>query len=231
MTRRAARFLTSLYPPAWRARFGAEFQTFLESREVSLLEAIDIAGRAAFERISEGWRAALLATTFVCTPMFAGFCAVYLGAGGHAIHSALWLCWGAIEAAAITACLAMMGPLGPAIRGALGSRRLMGQAAFTLLAGAVLLYYGFGWHMAAGLAMLWTGNLWQSVAGRWADERLSFLLAASIVTATLDSLGWGLFYRGDFVIDLWLFASLALFEVIKTTKSARRIFAGQWAGH
>ncbi len=227
MSPRVARFLTRLYPPAWRARFGAEFQTFLESREVSLLEAIDIGGRAAIERISEGWRAALLATTFVCIPMFAGFCAVYLGAGGHAMNSALWLCWGTIELAAITACLTMMGPLGPAVRGALSSRRLMGQAAFTLLAVAVLLYFRFGWHMAAGLAMLWLGSLWQGVAGKWADERLSFLLAASIVTATLDCLGWGLFYRGDFGIDLWLFASLALFEVIKTTKSARRIFVGQ----
>lgn len=51
MNPRAARFLTRLYPPAWRARFGEEFQTFLESRRVSAWETLNIASRAVAEQV------------------------------------------------------------------------------------------------------------------------------------------------------------------------------------
>jgi hypothetical protein len=226
VTRRSARFLTRLYPPAWRARFAAEFQTFLESRRVSPRETLDIAGRAVMERVSEGWQAALLVTAFLGIPMFAGCCALYLGAGRHAAWPVLWLCWGAIEAAAVAVCLSMLRSPGPAIRGTLGSWRFIGLTATTLLSAAVLLFLGSGWHMTAGLVILWVGGFWLFVASRLTGTRLESLLAASIVTATLDSLGWGVFYRGYPMVAIWLFAVLPLFEVVKATNSARRIFAG-----
>jgi len=47
MNPRFARFLIGLYAPTWRARFGTEFQTFLESRHVSAGEALVIALRGA----------------------------------------------------------------------------------------------------------------------------------------------------------------------------------------
>jgi hypothetical protein len=55
MNPRLARFLARLYPPNWRARFGAEFQTFLESRHVPAREVCDVIGRAMVEHVKEDW--------------------------------------------------------------------------------------------------------------------------------------------------------------------------------
>ena len=226
MSPRAARFLARLYPPAWRARFGGEFQTFLESRHVSLLEAINIAGRALIERVAEGWRVALLVTAFIGIPMFAACCAVYLGAGKAAANPAPWFGWGAVEAAAVAACVWMKEPLWPAVRGELGSWQFRGRAAVTLPASALFLFFGAPWHVVAGMAILDAGSLGRGIARQLTGERLSFLLAASIVTATLTSLGWGLFFRRLPMEAIWWFAFFPIFDVAEMAKSARRIFVG-----
>ncbi len=99
MTRRAARFLTRLYPPHWRARYGEEFQTFLESRRVLFLEILNILGSALSERLA-GFLTMIL---YACVVTFSAGGAIYLkGSGGPVVqviesHPVLWLCWSIIE--------------------------------------------------------------------------------------------------------------------------------------
>jgi hypothetical protein len=51
MNPRLARFLTRLYPPAWRKRYGAEFEVFLETERVGFGTPFDVAWSALAERI------------------------------------------------------------------------------------------------------------------------------------------------------------------------------------
>jgi hypothetical protein len=81
VTRRAARFLTRLYPPRWRARYGEEFQTFLESRRVLFLEILNILGSALSERLA-GFLTIVL---YACPAMLAGAGAIYLTASGISV--------------------------------------------------------------------------------------------------------------------------------------------------
>ncbi len=102
MNRRLAKFLTRLYPPDWRARYGAEFQTFLESRTVSVREVLNVVGRAAIERVLEDLRYAPILIAFALA-LTGG---AYFGAG-HTLreafsqYAALSCAWLALEAASL----------------------------------------------------------------------------------------------------------------------------------
>jgi hypothetical protein len=50
MQPRQARWLTSLYPPAWRARYGDEFAAFLEERPATIGAAVNVVVSALRER-------------------------------------------------------------------------------------------------------------------------------------------------------------------------------------
>lgn len=51
MNPRLARFLTRLYPPAWRKRYGAEFEALLETERVGFRTPFDLARSALLERV------------------------------------------------------------------------------------------------------------------------------------------------------------------------------------
>jgi hypothetical protein len=51
MNARLARWLTSLYPPAWRARYGDEFTTFLEDQPATLPAILNVIGSALLEQL------------------------------------------------------------------------------------------------------------------------------------------------------------------------------------
>ena len=51
MSPRVARWLTSLYPPAWRMRYGEEFRRFLEARPDTLGAVLNVMGCAFYERL------------------------------------------------------------------------------------------------------------------------------------------------------------------------------------
>jgi hypothetical protein len=50
MKARLARWLTSLYPQAWRARYGNEFTKFLEEQPATLPAILDVIGSALLEQ-------------------------------------------------------------------------------------------------------------------------------------------------------------------------------------
>jgi hypothetical protein len=62
MSPRLAQILVRLHARCWQARFGVEFQTFLESRQVSVWEAVVIAGRGGMSHVDTPGRK--LAVTF-----------------------------------------------------------------------------------------------------------------------------------------------------------------------
>ena len=108
MNPRLAGFLTRLYPPAWRARYGAEYRMFLEARSVSAVEILDILGQAAVEHVREKWRHGpiLIALLFA---VGGGLCL----AGGHAgetmaQHPALTVAWLAMEAGGLAVLLSAL---------------------------------------------------------------------------------------------------------------------------
>lgn len=101
MNPRLAGFLTGLYPAAWRARYGAEYRIFLETRSVSPVEILDVIGQAAIENTREKWHygPVLLALLF---SVEGGSCL----AGGHARetiaqHPVLACAWFVMEALAL----------------------------------------------------------------------------------------------------------------------------------
>lgn len=51
MNPRLARFLTRLYPPAWRKRYGAEFEALLETERAGFRTPFEVAWSALAERI------------------------------------------------------------------------------------------------------------------------------------------------------------------------------------
>ena len=51
MNPRLARFLTRLYPPAWRRRYGAEFEALLETERAGFGTPFEVAWSALAERI------------------------------------------------------------------------------------------------------------------------------------------------------------------------------------
>lgn len=50
MNPRAARYLTALYPPAWRQRYQREFENFLETQPSNAKGILNVAGWAMYER-------------------------------------------------------------------------------------------------------------------------------------------------------------------------------------
>lgn len=102
MNRRAARILTRLYPQVWRTRFGDEFQTFLENRQVGMAEVLDVAWSAVAERLSS----ALPLAGYACLATAAAVGAAYLAIDKHpaqavAAHRVLWFGWIAMEVYAL----------------------------------------------------------------------------------------------------------------------------------
>src|SRR5262249_60629760 len=51
MNKRLAHSLTGLYPRAWRARYGEEFQALLESHPNNVRALCDVVGWAIYERL------------------------------------------------------------------------------------------------------------------------------------------------------------------------------------
>src|SRR5215471_15411965 len=51
MNKRIAHSLTGLYPRAWRARYGEEFQAFLESHPNNVKALSNVVGWAIYERL------------------------------------------------------------------------------------------------------------------------------------------------------------------------------------
>jgi hypothetical protein len=112
MTRRAARFLTRLYPAAWRARYAEEFQTFLESRRVPPFEILNILASAFSGRFLEATlmtnlQRSLIIMAYACLATIAAGGALYLAVDDTSLvsaiqtHPALWVCWSLIEASSL----------------------------------------------------------------------------------------------------------------------------------
>ncbi len=125
MTRRAARFLTRLYPPAWRARYGEEFQTFLESRHVGPFETLNIVASALSERLA----GSLTTLLYACLAMIPPGGAWYMTTSGAPLariletHRAFWLCWAMIEAGSLAALAAGALAVAPVLFRILRDRR------------------------------------------------------------------------------------------------------------
>jgi acyl-CoA synthetase (AMP-forming)/AMP-acid ligase II len=145
VTRRAARFLTRLYPTGWRARYGEEFQTFLESRRVLFREILNILGSALSERLA-GFLTIVL---YACPATVAAGGAIYLTASGAPVvqafeaHRALWLCWAIIEASALAIAAAGVVAVAPAVFRILRkpSRKVLWELAWVVGAGLLLVMW------------------------------------------------------------------------------------------
>lgn len=227
MNSRAARFLTKLYPQSWRARFGAEFQTFLETRRVSPSEVLDIAGRAFIEHLEETWRAALRAIAFACVVTVAVRYSFNLGIGERPQPEA-WLGWGGLFGTAAAIFVPMLPASRPVLRAMLRSPWVLGYKLLVLVYCARILWHG-PWHLGAGLATILIGTFWKEVARGLAASIDGWRMAISIVaTVSLVSAGLGLMLRGSFESnDVWLPWVFSLLAVADTVRSERRIFAGQ----
>jgi hypothetical protein len=102
VTSRSARFMASLYPLKWRARFGLEFQTFLESRHVAAGEVCDVIGRAMVEHVREDWRYAPMTAVLA----FAAFGSEYVATGHSPVspmeaNAAVRIAWILLEAGSL----------------------------------------------------------------------------------------------------------------------------------
>lgn len=125
MNRRTARFLTRLYPPKWRARYGEEFQTFLESRRVRAIETLNIVASALYERLA-GSLATLL---YICIVVIAPGGALYAAISRAPLaqildaHRLFWMCWVVIEAGSLMIVTAGAAAIAPVVFGIVRSRR------------------------------------------------------------------------------------------------------------
>jgi len=103
MSPRLARLLTRFYPPAWRERYGAEFEAFLESSSSDLRMAANVLWSALVERVHptrglsrrHDARSLPLLKRCVSTPWAAfGFAPLFLLAGAYLLAcSILWSGW------------------------------------------------------------------------------------------------------------------------------------------
>ena len=123
MNRRAARFLTRWYPPAWRARFGEEFQAFLEARRVSPAEALNVAVCA----LSERFFGAVPLIGYACVLALSAAGALFLANDQHpaqtiGAHRTLWLVWATIELIALVAFALLVATVVPAVLTAMRTR-------------------------------------------------------------------------------------------------------------
>jgi hypothetical protein len=159
MNPRLSGFLTRLYPPAWRARYGAEYRVFLEARSVSAVEILDIIGQAAVEHVREKWRY----SPILIALLFAVGGGLRL-AGGNAAetiaqHPALAAVWLAMEAGALAVLLYAL-LLSIAIPLALDfiSKRL----------GSILVLAVAAWALLQYLPWRWTSGRWATLTGVFA---------------------------------------------------------------
>lgn len=215
-----ARFLIRLYPPAWRTRYGSEFQTFLESRHVTALEALNIAACALLEHLRES--VALISVVSAIT--LSSALSFYLGFSDQP-HLALWLCWFAIVAAA-AACIA------PVIRSSKKSTRavIRGRriwlclfAAWMIFNTITALFLGGRWGLIPAPALLWLGGrkLVPRVAAAMTTPRMLLVLIASAMTS---SAGAGLLYRShQGGIGAYLIAIVALLATAAGILDARKL--------
>jgi len=216
MTRRSARFLTRLYPPAWRARYGEEFQLFLESRRVPLVEALNIVASAFSERAA-GLLPILL---YALVAAFAAGGALRLTASGVPLaqaidaHPAFWLGWAIVEAISLALVAAGAVAVAPAVFTILRnpSREVLWKLAKPVGSGLLLVFWssiygGAIWKSWAAdwIALLLLGGFAEATAGflryviahsglrqSLGQGRLAALaMAASIVVTTITSAGWG----------------------------------------
>lgn len=108
MNRRLAEFLTRLYPPVWRARYGAEYRMFLEARRVSVAEILNVISHAVIEHVCEDWR---YGPNLIVLQFSVGG-GLYLAGGRHeavmAQHPALATGWLAMEAGAAAVLLSAL---------------------------------------------------------------------------------------------------------------------------
>ncbi len=196
MTRRAARFLTGLYPSEWRARYGEEFQTFLESRRVSPAEALKTVASALSERFLEAnivinLQRSLTIMGYACLATIAAGGALYLAVDdtslAHAIqtHRALWVCWAVIEAGSLALLAAGIAIAAPVLFAILRERRLdmLRRIALPLGAAAILLL----WIAGVFACTHWPPLPWTVFNPPGAPPRqIRWILAA----VTLALLGW-----------------------------------------
>ena len=116
MNARAARWLTRLYPPAWRARYGEEFAPFLEARPVTLRDVLNVVGCALNERarvlgefkMSKLQHSLVLAVYAYLAAIAAGL-NLYMTVDDTPLvdamssHAALFLCWNLVAAGSLMA--------------------------------------------------------------------------------------------------------------------------------
>jgi hypothetical protein len=220
---RGARFLTRLYPATWRARYAAEFQTFLQSRHISALEALSIAGFALAERTREKWQTEKPVIPFVSVVAVTSSVSYYLGLS-QARHPALWFCWAAavLTAAAVT---------NPVIRLPEQNIRSVIRAPRSLIAGAAfffsvvwVLLFAAPWSMPVATIVMWCSVITEGLACR-PSSTISPQRSALIASAMLLSLGWGLLYRGSLsIVDHPLLSlTFPLLAIADKISTARRL--------
>jgi hypothetical protein len=183
MNKRLAHSLTGLYPTTWRARYGEEFQAFLESHPGNVKALCDVVGWAISERLRSvgdlnmnpdqrslalmayAWLAAIAAGanfywTVADTPM----------ATTMRSHLAVFATWTLIRVGALLAfasvAVAGVSALVAVVRAALSARRwsVLVWLTVPLIAAVMTLLW-----MAA--ATMWTGGVWVptpwDVTGDW----------------------------------------------------------------
>lgn len=181
MTRRASRFLISLYPRAWRARYAEEFEAFLTHEEVGFREIVDVVCCALRERIflpgvftMNNLQRSLVWMTYSClAAILAGINLWWTVddtplASAMQQHALLSASWGAVEAGSL-----MM--LAAALAGGLPTLFAIVQSARAHHRRGVLIRLAFPpclaaalviWATATGVQVHWMPTPWD-VAGDW----------------------------------------------------------------
>ncbi|HEY2385215.1 MAG TPA: hypothetical protein VGK48_28910 [Terriglobia bacterium] len=159
MNPRLAGFLTRLYPPAWRARYGAEYRMFLEVRRVSAVETLNVFWHAAVEHVREDWRYGLILIALLFS--VEGGLSLAGGHAGEAIaqHPMLAVIWLAMEGGAIAVLLYALS-LSIAIPVTL--EIMPRRVAWILLLPAA------AWAVVQYLPWRWTGGWWASASAVFA---------------------------------------------------------------
>jgi hypothetical protein len=182
MNARAAHWLTRLYPPVWRARYGEEFQTFLEVHPNTPSAVLNVIACALHERVCRfgEFDMSKLQHSLVLT-VYAYLAAVSAGVNlvgsvddtalsdAMRTHTALFACWNLVAAASLVALVAVLTLGLPAlwamIRFAMTNKRhdILVRLAFPPCAAVVLL----SWIIAVVMKTGWLPLFWD-VAGDWA---------------------------------------------------------------
>ncbi len=220
MNRQLAKFLIRLYPPAWRARYGAEFHTFLESRRVSAADVLNIAACGVTERADEAWQAALPLLGFACLVILASGFSLYIAVSDHP-SGLLWLCWAGVVGTCAALTASLLPSAGPA---ALSVSALV--ALFTLVSVVAALRFGT-WHLAVAVAMLWLSQIWRALARHYAAAIVPGRRKLALLgIAMLSSAAFGLIHRGSFAgQDVWSLLFFPLLVITDTLWVARRALA------